>query len=175
MTFLAKVNSSTKAKGTTLSGVSSYKQNETVEVYSLVQKRFFLLSLLIPLSFAANMVTSTIYGKKLAEKYSVCLLGAPNGTVLERCIYDLPDPGWVVGLLNWTISDLCVFAIVAYFLIPKSGRVFWLKLWRKCKDRQVRQRYDDTTECPSEVTRLFPSSSFSKELYSATENSAHES
>ena len=87
-------------------------------------------------------------------------MGATNQTEVERCISHVPDhAGLIVGILNWAISDLCVFAVVAYFLIPKSARVFWSQLWRKCKNRQLtRRRYDDTTECSSEVTSLFPSS-----------------
>ncbi|XP_065835425.1 uncharacterized protein [Oscarella lobularis] len=161
-----------QAKGISLRGISAGKRNETIEAYALVQKRFFLLSLLIPLTFASTMVTTIIYDKTSFKKYSKCL-NAPNQRTMDRCTYEQTlDPGWIAALINWILVDLCAPALVAYCLIPKSARAFWSQIWRKCKKGQLTsRRYEDTMEHPSEVSRLFPSSTSSKGLYSVTENS----
>ena len=168
-----------KAKEISLSGIPEETRYKIVEEYALVQKRFFLLSIFIPLSFASGVATTIINSKTLETKYanySDCS-SATNQTEVDRCISEhLPDNGWIGVSINWILDDLCVIALVAYCLIPKSARIIWLQLWEKCKKRQFRERWRaDMTERSSEVTRLFSSSSTQKELDSLSENSAYDS
>ena len=165
---------STKAKRLSLRGISAGKRYETIEAYALIQKRFLSLSVLLPLTFASSMTTTIIFAEKLSRQYSKCL-NVSNQRTMDLCIYEEAlGPGWIPALINWILADLCALALVAYCLIPKSARAFWSQMRRKCKKGQpTRRRYDcdDTTERPSEVSRLFPSSTSSKGMYSVTENS----
>ncbi|XP_065837349.1 frizzled and smoothened-like protein C [Oscarella lobularis] len=150
-----------QAREISLRGISAEKRYKIIEEYALVQKRFFLLCIIIPLSFASTMVATIIHSKTLPKKYvnySDCLV-TTNRTEVDRCISQLlPDIGWIGTSISWILIDLCVIALVAYCLIPKSARIVWLKLWKKCKKRQFRERWRaDMPEYSSEVTQLFSS------------------
>ena len=152
-----------------LGNTSGEDRREIAEAYALIQKRFSLLSIFMPLKFASQMATDIVYGRTLSSE---CF----EQTAKERCLYEYKaDAGWLaVALLNIFFTDLCLLAFVIYCLIPKPARIFWSQLWRKCKKRQLSERrYVDTTERLSEVTHLFPSSTIPRELpvYSLSENS----
>ena len=145
-----------------------YVNNKFAEAWSLVQKRFFFLSILQPLAFASQMVTDIIYSKKTLKTIVECL-GSTNQTVINRCLSNYEaNLGWFAsGMLNLSFIAVFFFAFVTYCLIPKSRRKFWLQLWRKCKKRQFRKRSnDDTTERPTAETSLFPSSTVSDKAFS---------
>ena len=136
------MTSSAKAKGISLRGISAGKRNETIEAYALVQKRFFLLSLLIPLTFASTMAT-IIYGKTSFKKYFKW-----NQRIMDHTYEQALNPGWIAALINRILTDLCALALVAYCLIPKSARALWSQIWRKCKKGQQVEvaRYDGTSK-----------------------------
>ena len=161
------MSSSAKAKGISLRGISAGKRNETIEAYALVQKRFFLLSLLIPLTFASTMVTTIIYGKTSFKKYFKW-----NQRIMDDTYEQALDP-WLDCCPNQLDPYRSMCAGLGGLLpYSKSARAFWSQIWRKCKKGQLTsRRYEDTMEHPSEVSRLFPSSTSSKGLYSVTENS----
>ena len=149
--------------------MSGEERREIAEAYALIQKRFFLLSIFIPLKFASQMATDIIYR---GTQFSKCF----KQMATKRCLSEYEaGTGWLaVEMLNIIFTDLCLFAFVIYCLIPKPARIFWSELWRKCKKRQFAKRCNvDTTERLSEVTRLFPSSTTLRELpvYSFSENS----
>ena len=78
---------STKAK-ISLRGIS--KRYKTIEAYALVQRRFFLLSLLLPLT---SMVTTIIYNKTANRNYSNCL---KDNKRPDHCIYEnVLNPAWL--------------------------------------------------------------------------------
>ena len=137
------------------------RDNQIAEACALVEKRFFLLSIVLPLTAASQMVTDIIYDKKTIQTIAECL-GSTNQTAINSCLSDYEEnPGWFASaMINLVLPALTFVALVTYCLIPKSGRRFWSQVWDKCKKRQFRRRlHADVTEVrESEATRLFPSS-----------------
>ncbi|XP_065835419.1 uncharacterized protein [Oscarella lobularis] len=177
--------------GTVMSAVVMYKiylakkltldenctERRIVEEYTLVQKRFFFLSLLLPLSLGSTMTTNMVYGEvysKSAEAEKVigptgCLRGSDSPIKARQCMSKIvPLSGIILTFVEFFVSDLAIIAVVAYCLMPKEARACWSQMWKKIRKR-VYARNNENDEIPSEVTRLFSSStSTSSQLSSLT-------
>ena len=147
--------------------------NQIAEACALVEKRFFLLSIVLPLTVASQMVTDMIYDKRTIQTIAECL-GSTNQTAINSCLSDYEEnPGWFASaMINLALPALTFVAFVTYCLIPMSGRRFWSQVWDKCKKRQFRRRlHADVTEVrESEATLLFASST-QRELSSFSDES----
>lgn len=165
-----------KVKKTSLLHLYVVHRQEFAENFALVQKRFLLLSIVIPLSFTCIAATSAIRAHSMANGLASCM-GRFNETLVNQCISKLgEEAGWfVVMTINFVVSDLVSLAFVGYCLLPKPARAFWSQLPRLCAKRKfTRQNCDVTTESesPSATTPLFPSSTAPQLLPTETETSS---
>ena len=150
-----------KAKKSAFFQYSPDSSQKTFEAYSLVQKRFFSLSILISLCFASFAIFSIIYAQTSIPRLGKALSSQKCSNEPQRCRSDFQEPtqASLAPIAGCLLFWLCAAAVVAYALIPKAARAYWLQLWRKCKRQNRSVCSDNTTESSTGRTRLFSSSS----------------
>ena len=110
------------------------KRSPVYKAYSLIQRRFILLSLVMPLCFSFIMATIAIYLRTNASsaliksfiQYAACVNNLSQSYTVEQCREELiPTIGPSIAMVNLFLADFVIFALTAYCLMPKDARQFW--------------------------------------------------
>ncbi|XP_065836047.1 uncharacterized protein [Oscarella lobularis] len=119
---------------------------------SLSQKRFFVLSIFIPLSYSVTMTSAMTTNESFLRNIQndmECLKGSP------KCKDNDTTTGMLI-VLGFALWNAIVIAAMVYCLTQHKGaRAYWLQIWKKATNRKWMQKKADEMEGPTETTRLF--------------------
>eukprot|EP00118_Oscarella_pearsei_P003685 m.15336 g.15336 ORF g.15336 m.15336 type:complete len:629 (+) comp26315_c0_seq1:112-1998(+) len=105
------------------------------ETYSLMQRRFLVLSFLMPLCFTVVMVTTMVYARLYMKfvrsffDYIACV----NSSTTNKDSCHIRADAVIACIVDLLIADAYCAAMTAYCLLPKDARKYWSKTSRKLR------------------------------------------
>ena len=114
-------------------------QNSPIyKAYSLIQRRFILLSFVMPLCYSFSMGADSVFLSKNAKsvllksffKYAACVNESFNTE--QECRNKLIlTTGPILSMAAFFLIDVFMVVLAAYCLMPKEARKFWSRLKKR--------------------------------------------